>query len=68
VREGHHKSNIPLIMRTNPRKRVTCSAKISMGLKEGVWNILSFIPDHSHEISLGKSRLFAGNKKIYMHA
>jgi len=66
--ESHIKSNIPSTVRTNPTKRVNCSTKISMGLKEGVWNILSFIPDHSHEISPGKSRLFAGNKKIDMHA
>lgn len=68
AREGHHESNIPPILKTNPTKKVDCSAKISVALKEGLWTILSFNSSHNHEISPSKSRLFAANKKLDMHA
>jgi len=68
VREGHHELNIPSTLKMNPTKKFNCSAKISVVLKEGLWTILSFNSSHSHEISPSQSRLFAGNKKIDMHA
>lgn len=68
AREGHHKSNIAPTLKTNPTKKIDCSAKITVALKEGLWTILSFNSSHNHEISPSKSRLFAGNKKIDMHA
>ena len=68
AREGHHESNIPPTLKTNPTKKLDCSAKITVALKKGLWTILSFNSCHNHEISPTKSRLFAGNKKIDMHA
>ncbi|XP_004514173.1 protein FAR-RED IMPAIRED RESPONSE 1-like [Cicer arietinum] len=67
-REGSKVSKISCTLKTLPTKVNNCPAKIVIKLdKDGLWYITKFEPDHTHETSPTKARLFKANKKMNLH-
>jgi len=64
ARAGNYVSAIPPELSTHPTQTVECSARITFGIKEGKWYIMSVHEEHSHQLSPMNSRLFHGNRKI----
>ena len=68
TREGSRASEIPCTLTTRPTKVKNCPAKIIIKLDEdGLLYVTKFEPNHSHEVSPTKARLFKANKKINLH-
>jgi len=57
-------SAIPPKMNTHPTQTVECPTRITVGIKQGKWYIMSVHEEHSHDLSPPKSILFHDNRKI----
>ncbi|XP_012575559.1 protein FAR1-RELATED SEQUENCE 5-like [Cicer arietinum] len=67
-RKGSKVSKISCTLKILPTKVNNCPAKIVIKLnKDGLWYITKFEPDHTHETSPTKARLFKANKKMNLH-
>ncbi|XP_068504004.1 protein FAR-RED IMPAIRED RESPONSE 1-like [Phaseolus vulgaris] len=67
ARAGKYVSPIPTEVNTQPTQRIECPARITVGIKNGKWYIMSVHEEHSHDLSPTKSRLFRGNRRINLH-
>ncbi|XP_068492157.1 protein FAR1-RELATED SEQUENCE 4-like [Phaseolus vulgaris] len=67
ARAGKYVSPIPTKVNTQPTQRIECPARITVGIKNEKWYIMSVHEEHSHDLSTTKSRLFWGNRRINLH-
>ena len=68
ARAGKYTSTIPTEVNTLPTQKHECLARITVGIKDNKWYIMSVHEEHSHDMSPTKSRLFRGNRRISLHA
>ncbi|KAK7344654.1 hypothetical protein VNO77_14536 [Canavalia gladiata] len=67
-RERLASSGVPNNVKTYSTSKIHCPSGISVSLqKDRPWVIQTIFHNHLHEVSLGKSRLFATNRIILMH-
>jgi len=67
AREVNYVSLVPNEMETNSTKKIKCTTKISVGLKDRLWHIMLVTMEHCHELILSISQLFLENKRMNLH-